>query len=237
MPSQDKAFIVAVDGPAASGKSSVCSACADELAWIHVNTGMFYRATALLTHRKKLQIDQDLDAILVQANYLATHFKWNYKKGLLLLDGEVLNPKLSAIKIGDLASKLASIPELRHCLLSAQRTLGLKAPEGAILDGRDIASVVFPDAHLKIFLTASLKARAQRRWLQIKRLSLQEKQTSLAEIEKAIAARDKFDSERKTAPLKQDPDALLFDTSLLSFRESIAELKKIILSHQNKRSN
>ena len=233
-----KAFIVAVDGPAGSGKSSVCSSCAKDLGWIHVNTGMFYRAAALLTIRNKFDYNTQKELILKKVQYLASQFQWDYEKGLLLLDDEVLNNKLNTPEIGQLASKLASIPEVRSKLHTAQRNLGLKAPAGAILDGRDIASVIFPDADLKVFLTASLKSRAKRRFLQLKK-DLHQKNplvNSLDEIEKSLNSRDHHDSQRKVAPLRKDPEAKVLDTSFLSFEESINALKKMIMTYKNKKT-
>lgn len=227
------AVIVAVDGPAGSGKSSICREVCKQIGFVYVNTGAIYRALGLIAKRMNFDLDDDQ-----QLGNLVTIFnqglEWDAKTGSLYFEGENLSPHLYDEQVGLFASKIAKNPKLRTLLLPLLRNLAESAPGGAMLDGRDIGTVVFPNADLKIFMTASLEQRAKRRLLQLQdKASPSETLPSHQQIMAEIEKRDAQDKYRGTAPLKKSPDAIEFDTSDLGIEESIATMTKMIKSKLN----
>ena len=222
------AVIVAVDGPAGSGKSSICRQVCKKIGFVYINTGAIYRALGLIANRKNINLDDEQ-----QLGNLVSIFnqglKWDDQSGSLYFEGENLSPHLYNEQVGLFASKIAKNPKLRTLLLPVQRNLAESAPNGAMLDGRDIGTVVFPNADLKIFMTASLEQRAKRRLLQLQeKASPSEKIPSHQQIMQEIEKRDSQDKGRGTAPLKKSPDAIEFDTSELGIEEAISEMTNII---------
>lgn len=211
--------LVAVDGPAGSGKSSVCAMVCKKLGWTYLNTGFLYRAVAVVAKRNGYQLN-DGQALSKIADGFATSLRWDPESMQVWLDDENISAALYADQIGQDASEVAKNAELRKSLLPIQRRFAFEAKNGALIDGRDIGTVVFPDAPLKIFLTASIEERAKRRWQQLNGdandPSQSEYMEGLEELQKSIAKRDKQDAERSNAPLKKADDAVLFDTSGLS---------------------
>jgi cytidylate kinase len=217
--------IVAVDGPAGSGKSSICHRVAEQLGWTYLNTGALYRAVGLRAHETGVPLDDEPKmAHLVEA--MAPDLRWDAARRELWFGNRNLTPLLLAEEVGDAASKIAKLEGLRERLLPLQRQLSLSAPKGVLVDGRDIGTVVFPDADLKIFLTASLEQRSKRRMQQLGS-SLDDK-TLLAELMAEMAHRDERDANRDVAPLKQAADAVLLDTSDLSLEETVAAMLVMI---------
>lgn len=200
-------LIVAVDGPAGSGKSSVCSLLADRLGWTYVNTGAIYRAVGLLAHEKGVDLQSEAKVAEV-VGVLVRELMWDAKSCRLYHAGRDLTDHLGSVEASRCASTIARMPTVRARLLDLQRRLALQAERGAIVDGRDIGTVIFPDADLKIFLTASLDERARRRYAQ-----LSEATHNLEAVKNDIAARDDQDTGRGTAPLKQADDAVPVDTT------------------------
>jgi cytidylate kinase len=235
-----KPIIVAVDGPAGSGKSSLCSVVAKKIGWTTLNTGLIYRTVAYIGIKKGvIQVDGekilsvDEFAMIDLAQKLIGELVWDGEKAAIYWHGEDLTSILSEPMIGRGASSIAKIPGIRKVLLDIQRAIAMRAHVGILVDGRDIGTVVFPDADLKIFLTASLEERSKRRFDQLQRdLStspVQDKaQLGLELIKQEIAARDQQDSTRKSAPLIKGDDAVLFDTSSLNFDESVTKLLELL---------
>ncbi len=211
--------LVAIDGPAGSGKSSVCAQVCKKLGWTYLNTGFLYRAVAVVANRNGHRLD-DGQALAKIADDFATNLRWEPKTMQVWWNDEDISTALYADQIGQDASKVAKNAELRKGLLPIQRRFAYEAQDGALIDGRDIGTVVFPDAPLKIFLTASIEERAKRRWQQLNTSenpsSGSSELQSLEELQKSIAQRDKQDAERTNAPLKKADDAVLLDTSGLS---------------------
>lgn len=208
--------LVAIDGPAGSGKSSVCAKVCEKLGWTYLNTGFLYRAVAVVANRNGNKLD-DSSALAKIASDFATNLRWEPKTMQVWWNNEDISTALYADQIGQDASKVAKNAELRKGLLPIQRRFAYEAQDGALIDGRDIGTVVFPDAPLKIFLTASIEERAKRRWEQLNPSDNSSSDLqSLEELQKSIAQRDKQDAERTNAPLKKADDAVLLDTSGLS---------------------
>ena len=190
------AFTIAIDGPAAAGKGTIGRALSRHFGFAHLDTGLLYRATG----RRTLD---GIDAVEAARGLRAED---------LDADG------LRTAEVSQAASRVAAIPEVRQALLDFQRAFARRAG-GAVLDGRDIGTVICPEAEVKLFVTASVTARAQRRWLEMQDRELD---LELREIEADIAARDKRDIERQDAPLKAAPDALVLDTTELGKDEAVA---------------
>lgn len=202
--------IVAIDGPAGSGKSSVAKAIAKELGFLHVDTGAIYRSLAFAALEAGLSLDDpkaiaELAASLSQINS---------------------SPEIRTEKIGNAASKISRYPEVRANLLGLQRRFGLQSKTGAVLEGRDIGTVVFPDAKHKFFLTASPEQRAQRRLLDLEQHA---GEADYQEVLKDLKERDDRDENRAVAPLKPAQDAILIDTSDCSLEQVVEQIKKIVL--------
>ncbi len=219
--------IIAVDGPAGSGKSSLCKQVCDLNNWTYVNTGALYRAVAFIAHKRDMEANPENLKRVVED--FSNHYRWSPDEGKLYYKDEELNPYLHSREVGEMASAVAKSDEVRQNLLPLQRDLALNAPRAALLDGRDIGTVVFPDADLKIFMTASLEERAKRRLKQLdENDSGNEKK--LAALVDEIGRRDQQDRNRSNAPLTQAEDAILVDTTDLDVEQSLDKLNMVICS-------
>lgn len=213
---------VAIDGPSGAGKSTVARAAAARLGYVYVDTGAMYRAIGLAVCRKGISGDDTAGIVAVLPE---VQLDIRYEDGAqhILLCGEDVSDAIRTPEIAKYASKVSAVPEVRQFLLETQRDM---AKNGNILmDGRDIGTVILPDAPVKIFLTASAEARAQRRYLE-----LHEKGQSITfdEVLHDIQQRDEQDMTRAVAPLKQAADAVLLDTSDISLEQSIEAVLRII---------
>lgn len=206
-------YVIAIDGPAGAGKSSVSARLAEALRFLRLDTGALYRGVALAALNASIPPEEGarLDAFLSSFHVRLT------EDGSLLL-GEALSTDeaLRTPEVSKGASDFAKLPAVRARLLDVQRELATRAP--CVVDGRDIGTVVFPHAPLKIFLTASATERARRRLIELKERGVE---ATLEEIKEGIIARDTQDSQRSIAPLKQAEDALLVDATSLSIEEVI----------------
>lgn len=191
-------FVIAIDGPAGSGKSTVSDRVAEALGLTKVNTGAIYRCIALAGHRHGVDPD-DAGAMTTIAKGVTVDFDGDR----VLLDGEDVSQAIRAPEISAFASRSSALPEVRATLLGMQRRLGRQVP-GAVLEGRDIGTVVFPDADLKVFLSASPEERARRRFEQLKE---QGEHHDLEDLLAQIRERDRRDTSREAAPLKRATDA------------------------------
>lgn len=216
---------VAIDGPSGAGKSSMARRLAAELGYTYVDTGAMYRAVGLYALRagKDPADNGAVEALLPQV-----HLDILLKDGTqhVLLNGEDVSAAIRAEEVGMAASAVGANPAVRAFLLDTQRNLARS--RDVLMDGRDIGTVVLPDATVKIFLTASPEARAQRRFAELQAKGEQaDFETVLADIRR----RDDQDTHRAAAPLRRAEDALLVDTSELDIEQSFALLKKTILDH------
>ena len=209
-----KNLVVAIDGPAGAGKSTVAQLAARKLGCTYIDTGAMYRAVAWKTLQRKQPVTDELILDVVKD----VHVELAYVEGKTTVSvdgtdvtGEIRTPEVTAI-----VSQVAALGPVRSRMVELQRRMAAKG--SVLMDGRDIATSVLPDANVKIFLTASIEERARRRFKE-----MQEKgyNVSLEELQKDIAARDKADSEREISPLVQAPDAELLDTSNMGIDEVV----------------
>ncbi len=206
--------IVAIDGPAGAGKSTVARQLARRLGFSMIDTGAIYRAVALAARRAEIPWDDD-DGL---RKLLDAGLGLVFREDRVLLKGRDVTEALRTPEITRGASVVSARPVVREKLLGLQRELGLEAPRGAVLEGRDIGTVVFPDAQVKFFLTASDEARAQRRHSELAEKGLH---VPLEDVLADQRQRDKDDTERTIAPLKPAPDAIVIDTAGLDLAEVV----------------
>jgi cytidylate kinase len=217
-------FIVAIDGPAGAGKSTVSKLLARRLGFALVDTGAIYRCVALMARRESIASDDDarLGELLSRIHI---HFQVVGEENRVLLDGQDVSSDIRTPEISMGASQVSSRPVVRSGLLALQRRLALEAEKGAILEGRDIGTVVFPDADAKFFLQASPEVRARRRFEELFQKGVE------ATIEQVLAdqmQRDRDDSARAVAPLKAAEDAIRVDSSSLPLSEVVHEMENEI---------
>jgi len=203
--------VIAIDGPSASGKGTVAARVAEALGFHYLDSGALYRLAALKALRSAADL-QDPAAVESAAASMQVAFR----DGRTWLDGEDVGEALRAEEVGVAASRVAAVPAVRDRLLALQR--GFRRPPGLVADGRDMGSVVFPEAGLKVFLTAAVDTRAQRRHKQLMEKGMYAKMSDVVE---ELRRRDERDSTRPVAPLKHYPDAVFLDTSGISVDEAV----------------
>jgi cytidylate kinase len=206
--------VVAIDGPSASGKGTVAQGVAHTLGFHYLDSGAIYRVLGLAALHARIDLENESDVvrILLKINI-------NFHESQVLLDGADVAQTIREERIGEAASKVSSHPQVRLALLDRQREF--RQQPGLVADGRDMASVVFPDALLKIYLTASAKARAERRYKQLNGKGLGANMTALLQD---ILLRDQRDSERAAAPLKKVADAIEVDTTQLTVTQAVDQV-------------
>lgn len=213
---------IAIDGPAGAGKSTIARKLAADMGYIYVDTGAMYRAMAYYFLKKGVDTT-DEDVIAGEVDAIAISLEYQDGVQCVILNGENVNDVIRTEEVGRMASSTSKYPAVRTKLLGLQRQLAAKSD--VVMDGRDIGTVVLPDADVKIYLTASAKVRAKRRYDE---LTAKGVECDLDTIEKDIIDRDYQDMHRKTAPLKQAEDAVLLDSSELDIEGVVAEMKRII---------
>ena len=216
---------IAIDGPSGAGKSSLAKALAKDLGYVYVDTGAMYRSIGLYAVRAGAD-PHDADAVAALLPGIKLDIRLLDGTQHVYLNGEDVSTAIRAENIGMAASAVAAHPAVRTFLLDTQR--GLAESQNILMDGRDIGTVVLPNATVKIFLTATAEARAERR---AKELAEKGQPADLATVLADIRQRDYQDSHRAVAPLKQAEDAILVDTSDIGLQESFDLLKRTILAH------
>jgi cytidylate kinase len=216
--------IVAIDGPAGAGKSTVSKLLARRLGLSFVDTGALYRTVALSARRQGIATDDD-PALAALLGRIRISFKPAGEDNRVHLDGEDVSGEIRTPEISLLASAVSARPVVRQGLLGLQRRLALEAPVGAVLEGRDIGTVVFPDADLKFFLEANPDVRARRRY---EELFQKGSESTLDAVLSDQTKRDRDDSSRAVAPLKAADDAVRVDTSGLPLSEVVQRLERVI---------
>ncbi|WP_294144302.1 (d)CMP kinase [uncultured Selenomonas sp.] len=212
-----KKLVVAIDGPAGAGKSTVAKLAAKELGYTYIDTGAMYRAVAWKTLQQKADVTDAL--ILDVARDIDVRLAYQAGVTQVFVDGQDITGEIRTPEVSHIVSQVAALGPVREKMVDLQRQMATEG--GVLMDGRDIATHVLPDADVKIFLTASIEERAQRRWKEMKEKGYD---MSLEELQKDIAARDKADSEREISPLVQADDATLLDTTGLSIDEVVARI-------------
>jgi cytidylate kinase len=218
-------LIIAIDGPVGSGKSTVARRVAQLLGYLYVDTGAMYRAVALKAARQGISLDASEDLVSLAGD---TKIDLRAQDGAqqVLLDGEDVTPAIRSPEVSQGASKVATVAGVRHVLVTEQRRAGHRG--GVVMEGRDIGTVVFPDAELKIFLTASPEIRAERRWREHQQKG---DAIDIARTLEEIRERDKRDRERKTSPLVQARDAIVVDSTAME-PEEVARLIVMLANRQ-----
>lgn len=217
--------IVAIDGPAGAGKSSVAKGVAERLGYIYVDTGAMYRAVALKVIREKIAVS-DHAAIAALARRLDIRFEKVGDEQRIFVDGEDVTEAIRTAEATRLSSPVSAIKGVRKRLVELQRKMGERG--GIVMEGRDIGTVVFPNAEVKVFLTASAGERARRRTDQLRQMGVE---ADVQQIAAEISERDLRDSSRSEAPLKQAPDAVLIETDGLTLEQVI---EAVIAVHDQK---
>lgn len=223
------AFNIAIDGPAGAGKSTIAKKAAKELSYVYVDTGAMFRAMALYCIRNGVD-KEDESAVSDICEKINVSISYENGEQQVLLNGENVTGQIRNEEVGNTASVISAYGKVRSKLLELQRELA--AVQNVIMDGRDIGTCVLPDAQVKIYLTASVETRGQRRFLE-----LQEKgqACSLEEICADIRDRDYRDMHREIAPLKQAEDAVLVDSSDMTIDEVVARILELVSQAQGKR--
>jgi cytidylate kinase len=213
--------VLTIDGPSGAGKGTVSRAVAKVLGWHYLDSGSIYRSLAIAVLQAGKQLD-DVAAICAIANAMQLEFECA-ESLIVRLDGEDISPKLATETTGNAASIIAAYPEVRQVLLKKQ--MDFQQLPGLVADGRDMGSVVFPEAAFKVYLTASSEERANRRYKQLIEKGID---ANLIQITREIEERDLRDSQRATAPLTVPADALYLDSSNLSIQEVIETVKNLV---------
>lgn len=210
--------VIAIDGPTASGKGTVAHRVADKLGFHYLDSGALYRLTALSALRRGTDL-RDEHALAKLAEHLQCHFAG----GEILLAQENVTEQIRAEEVGNTASKIAVLPTVRQALVGLQ--LGFRKTPGLVADGRDMGTVIFPDARYKVFLTASAEERAERRYNQLKDKGVS---VTIDGLLREILARDARDAQRTVAPLRPAEDAVLVDTTGLNIDQVVERVLALV---------
>ncbi len=216
-----KAPVLTIDGPSGAGKGTVSRAVAKRLGWHYLDSGSIYRSLAIAVLEQKVS-PEDEQAVADIAASMQLEFDCG-ETLTVFLNGVDITPKLATEATGNMASKIAALPKVRQVLLQKQRDF--QRPPGLVADGRDMGSVVFPDAEYKVYLTASAQERAERRYKQLIEKGIH---ANLVQIRKEIDERDRRDQQRKTAPLVMPGDAYYLDSSNKPVEQVIEEVLNLI---------
>jgi cytidylate kinase len=214
-------MVIAIDGPAGAGKSSVAKRVAQALGYRYLDTGALYRALAWKAMQRGLR-PQDTRYIIEMTRETRVELQQSNGEQRVLVDGEDVTEAIRVPEVGNLASPISAIPEVREILLDWQREFGRQG--GIVAEGRDTGTVVFPNAEVKIFLTASLDERARRRHKELLERGIN---ISFEQVKLDMEARDQRDSTRHVAPLRPAPDAVLINTDHMSLDEVVEEVLRI----------
>lgn len=219
-------FNIAIDGPAGAGKSTIAKMIAKDLEFIYVDTGAMYRAIAYYLLKNQIAID-DLEKIAEACGSIDVNIAYEDGQQVVLLNGENVNPYIRTEEVSQTTSKISVYPVVRAKLLELQRQVAAK--NDVLMDGRDIGTCILPNADLKIYLTASSRVRAERRYKEQVERGLE---CSLEEIEKDIIERDYRDMHREIAPLTQAKDAVVVDSSDMTIEEVVAAVVALVRERQ-----
>ena len=208
-------IIIAIDGYSSCGKSTLARALAKRLGYIHIDTGAMYRAVSLYVLRHHLD-SHDADALEEALEKISSHLSFEHNTQITYLNHENVEEAIREPNINEIVSNVSALSIVRKAMVAQQRRMGLD--KGIVMDGRDIGTVVFPEADLKLFLTADLPVRIERRWLELQSKGIQ---LDREEVKANLQLRDHIDSTREDSPLRQAPDATIIDTSYLTPKEQL----------------
>ena len=227
MPDDRVVPVITIDGPSGSGKGTISRMLARELGFHFLDSGALYRLLALAANRRGVLLDDEA-ALAVLCGELDIRFPASGEDETVLLDGEEVTKEIRTEAAGGGASRVAALPAVRAALLKRQRDF--RAAPGLVADGRDMGTVVFPDAQAKFFLTASSEERAERRYKQLKDMGIE---VNFQDILADIQARDARDAGRSVAPLQAAPDALQVDTSDLDIAATMVRVRELLKKRLN----
>lgn len=222
MPIKKSKNIIAIDGPAGAGKTTISRLAANHLGFTYIDTGAMYRAVALKAYENSIDTDDEkkLESICKK---IKITFKTTKKENSIFVDGKDYSEKIRKPFVGEITSKVSAKPKVREAMVKFQRSIGKHG--SVVMEGRDIGTVVFPDADIKFYLDASPETRGKRRYLE---LIAKNEKASLKDIIDEIKKRDKRDSSREHSPLKMAKDAVYVDTSDMTIEEVVAKILEII---------
>ena len=222
----NKRIIIALDGHSSCGKSTFAKAIASRLGYIFIDTGAMYRAVALyaMEHGAIESGIVDEDKIVAMLGDINIDFRFNPERGAsdIYVNGDLVEGKIRTIEVSNCVSAVSSIAAVREKLVKMQQTMGQR--KGVVMDGRDIGTVVFPEAELKIYMTADPRVRAERRY---KELTAKGDNVSFEEIYENVVSRDKADMSRAISPLRKADDAIVLDNSTMSVEEQMAWFDRV----------
>ena len=222
-----KKLTIAIDGHASTGKSSIAKEIAIKYGYIYINSGSMYRAVTLFAIENKLLgvLNDNIDLFIEKLKDISINFRFNQNNLIseIFLNNRNVEKEIGSLEVSNYVSKVAAIPEIRKEMVKLQRNIDRRI--GVVMDGRDIGSVVFPNADIKLFLTASDTVRANRRFEEMINNGLS---VSYDDILNNIRNRDKLDSSRSDSPLIIEKDAIVIDNSNMSIDEQIKQIKQLI---------
>lgn len=216
-----KQLVIVIDGPSGAGKSTVSQRLAKKLGYLYLDTGALYRCVALSALQRDIP-PRNSRKLLQLAKQCKISFKKSGSRQHVFLNGVDVTRKIRTHTLSMLASRYSCLPVVRQALLSQQRYFGKKG--GMVAEGRDLGTIVFPNADLKFFMIATLKERAKRRYVEV---SKKPKNVSLKAVERDIQIRDRVDAKRSLAPLKKSADAIEIDTTSLTLDQVVQEIYRI----------
>ena len=220
-------MIVAIDGPAASGKSTTSKMVAKKLNMTYLDTGAMYRAVTLALLRSNTDLD-DYDSVCQVVNELELDIYDQGAKTVVRLDGEDVSQAIRSMQVTENVSAVSAVKYVREAMVEIQRNIGKKT--NCVVEGRDIGTVVFPDAEFKIFMVADVKMRAERR---LKELHEMGENRSLQEVMTDLKRRDEKDSTRSYSPLQKADEALEIDTSMLTIDQQVEKILNLVRENKN----
>ncbi|MAV96701.1 MAG: cytidylate kinase [Candidatus Marinimicrobia bacterium] len=219
-------MIIAIDGPSASGKSTTAKAVSKSLGFVHLDTGAMYRAVTLGISESKIE-PNDHNKVKLYLKSLKIEFDQNDH---IVLNGKNVTDLIRTVKISSNVSKVSAIPEVREKMVQVQRNIA--GDNNCVLEGRDIGTVVFPNADFKFFLIADIDIRAKRRFSDLQKSN---ELLTLNELIESIRKRDELDSKRDLSPLKQAKDAIVIDTSFLTIEQQVNKIVKIVKRNKKRK--
>jgi cytidylate kinase len=226
-----KELIVAIDGPSGVGKSTLSKLLSLDLGYLNLDTGAMYRAVALASLRQGIDAN-DHEALKQLCAEIIIEFEREEKEERVLLNGEDVSTQIRTPEISLLTASVAACPDVRQAMVERQRILG--ADGGVVLEGRDIGTVVFPNADVKFFLKASAEVRGQRRFLELQAKGVD---VDLARTISEVQARDIADTSRTNSPLRQADDAIVIDTTDINITKVLERMLEVIVTHRQHRDS
>lgn len=220
-----KKIVIAIDGYASCGKSTIAKNLAKALDYIFIDTGAMYRATTLFFLDEGVDFRQDGPHIAAAMQGIRIHFEQHDGQTLTYLNGQCVEQDIRTMRVAEAVSPVATLATVRHAMVAQQQAMG--RAKGVVLDGRDIGTVVFPDAELKLFVTASIEVRTARRVAELEARGIASNATA---VQQNLLERDRIDSTRTESPLRQADDAIIIDTTHLTMEQQLEKAHQLAIA-------